>query len=253
MLNVNKAHGHDDISINMLKICDTSIVKPLRLIFQNCLVTGTFPDIWKKSNVVPIHKKGDKQVINNYRSVSLLPICGKIFERLIFNNIYNFLDEQDVLNPNQSGFRPNDSCVYQLLSITHEIFSSFDCNSSLEVPAVFLDISEAFDKVWHEGLIYKICLMGISGNLLKLIKSFLDDRYQRVVLNGQTSNWSEIKAGVPQGSILGPLFFLIYINDLSKNLSSSVKLFADDTSLFSVVHNRETSSRQLNEEPSKSS
>ena len=136
--------------------------------------------------------------------------------------------------------------MFQLLSITHEIYTSFDCNPSLEVRGVFLDISKAFDKVWHKGLIYKLQSVGISGNLLNLITSFLDNRFQRVLLNGQESGWLPIKAGVPQGSILGPLFFLVYINDLSDGLSSNVKLFADDTSLFSVVHNKNASSTQLN-------
>ena len=178
-------------------------------------------------------KKDDEQVINNYRPVSLLPIFGKIIERIIFNNIYRYLDEHNLLNPNQSGFRPKDSCVYQLLEITHIIFSSFDCNPTLETRAVFLDISKSFDKVWHEGLIFKLQSMGISGNLLNLMNSFLSERYQRVLLNGQSSEWASIKAGVPQGSILGPLLFLIYINDLSDGIISDVKMFADDTSIFS--------------------
>ena len=105
---------------------------------------------------------------------------------------------------------------------------------------VFLDISKAFDRVWHKGLLYKLKCMGINGNLLKLVESFLSNRYQRVVLSGQASSWAEIRAGVPQGSILGPLFFLIYINDLSENLKSTVKLFADDTSIFHVVKDPNT-------------
>ena len=120
----------------------------------------------------------------------------------------------------------------QLLSITHSIFEAFDCNPTLEVRSIYLDISKAFDRVWHEGLIYKLKRCGISGNLLLLLRSFLSDRKQRTVLNGQSSRWGNISAGVPQGSILGPPFFLIYINDLTENLRCSVKLFADDTSLF---------------------
>ena len=118
------------------------------------------------------------------------------------------------------------------MSITHETYNAFDCNPSLEVRGVFLDISKAFDKVWHDGLIYKLKCNGIIGDLLRFIESFLSDRYQRVVLNRQTSNWNKIKAEVPQGSILGPLFFLIYINDLPSELRCSAKLFVDDTSYF---------------------
>ena len=204
----------------MMKICDQSIVKPLSIIYRNCLNTGTFPDIWKKSNIVPVHQKGDKQIVNNYRPVSLLPVCGKILERLVFNSIFDFLDNNSLLSANQSGFRSSDSCESQLLSICHEIYASFDSCPTLQVRGVFLDISKAFDRVWQEGLIYKIKSVGISGPLLKLTESFLSNRNQRVLLNGQSSRWLPIIAGVSQGSILGPLFILIYINDLSKNLSS---------------------------------
>ena len=233
-LDPNKAHGHDNISIRMLKICGSSIYKPLEMIFKQCIETGVFPSEWKKANIVPIHKKGDKQTLENYRPVSLLPICGKILERLMFNEMFNFFIENKLISSNQSGFKPGDSCINQLLSITHEIYESFDVG--LEVRSVFLDISKAFDKVWHDGIIYKLTQNGISRNLLKLLEDFLKERKQRVVLNGQVSTWKNINAGVPQGSILGPLLFLIYINDLTEGLTTNVKLFADDTSLFSVVH-----------------
>ena len=130
-LNVHKAHGHDDISIRMIKICDKSILKPLILLFKNSTKSSYYPDIWKRSNIIPVHKKNDKRFVNNYRPISLLPIFGKIFEKIIFNRIYNFLLEENLLNPNQSGFRSSDSCVNQLLAITHEIFEAFDCNLPL--------------------------------------------------------------------------------------------------------------------------
>ena len=155
-LNIHKAHGHDDISIRMIKICDKSLLKPLIILFGNSIESSCYPDIWKRSNIIPVHKKNDKQLVNNYRPISLLPIFGKIFEKIIFNKIYNFLLEENLLNSNQSGFRPSDSCIYQLLTITHEIFEVFDCNPSLEIRSIFLDISKAFDKVWHEGLLYKL-------------------------------------------------------------------------------------------------
>ena len=141
---------------------------------------------------------------------------------------------------------PGDSCINQLLSITHEIFTFFD--NGLEVRSVFLDISKAFHKVWHEGLIFKLKQNGISGELLHILSDFLSNRKQRVVLNGKNWSWTNVHAGVPQGSILGPLLFLIYINDLSDNLTSNAKLFADDTSLFSVVHDVNTSAKELNDD-----
>ena len=203
-------------------------------------------DIWKRSNIIPVHKKNYKRLVNSYRPISLLPIFGKIFEKIMFNRVYKFLSEERLLNPNQSGFRPSDSCINQLLAITHEIFEAFDCNSPLEVTSVFLDISKAFDKVWHEGLIYKIKSMGISGELCKLLENYLSGRYQRVVLNGQTSSWRPVLAGVPQGSILGPLLFLIYFNDLPNDLKSNAKLFADDTSLFTIEKDKKESANILN-------
>ena len=188
----------------------------------------------------------DKRLVNNYRPISLLPVFGKIFEKTISNKIYNYLSKENLLNPNQSGFRPSHSCINQLIAITHETFEAYDCNPSLEVRSVFLDISKAFDKVWHEGLIYKIKSMGISGELLNLLENYLSDRYQRVVLNGQTSSCTPVLAGVPQGSILGPLLFLIYINDLPNELQSNAKLFADDTSLFAVANDKNVCANILN-------
>ena len=245
-LNVNKAYGCDDISIRMIKICDKSLLKPLILLFENSIKDSCYPDIWKRSNIIPVHKKIDKRLVDSYRPISLLPIYGKIFEKIMFNRVYKFLLEERLLNPNQSGFRPSDSCINQLIAITHEIFEAFDCNPPLEVRSVFLDISKAFDKVWHEGLIYKIKSMGISGELYKLLENYLSGRYQRVVLNGQTSSWRPVLAGVPQGSILGPLLFLIYINDLPNDLKSNAKFFADDTSLFTIVKDKKESANVLN-------
>ena len=159
-----------------------------------------------------------------------------------------FLNESKLLCDAQSGFIPSDSCKYQLLSIAHDIYKSFDCNPLLKVSGIFLDISKAFDRVWHDGSIYKIKSFRISDTPLKLIENLLSNRYQTVVLNGQSSSWAEVSAGVPQGSVLGPLFFLMYINDLSCGLSSTTKLFADDTSLFSVVHDVTQSTNELNDD-----
>ena len=245
-LDSTKAHGCDDISISMIKMCDTSIVEPLCLIFENCLETGVYPSIWKKANVIPVHKKNSRQSKENYRPISLLPIFGKIFEKLIFDSMYEHFCNHGLITPNQSGFRPNDSAINQLLAITHHIYCAFEENPSKETRAVFLDLSKAFDRVWHEGLIYKLECKGISGNLLTLVRNYLKDRKQRVVLNGRSSEWATVSAGVPQGSVLGPLFFLIYINDLTENVACGVKLFADDTSLFSVVRNENETAQALN-------
>ena len=175
-------------------------------------------------------KENNKQELKNYRPISLLPVSSKIFERLLYGSMFKFFTENNLISLNQSGFKPADSCVNQLLSITHQIFKSLD--NGHEVRSVFLDMSKAFDKVWHKGLIFKLKQNGISGNLLSTLTDFLTFRKQRVVLNGQLSSWCNIESGVPQGSILGPLLFLIYINDLSEGLTTNAKLFADDVLLF---------------------
>ncbi|MAG86068.1 MAG: hypothetical protein CMB97_01485 [Flavobacteriaceae bacterium] len=173
-------------------------------------------------------------------------IGALIFEKVIFDFVYDHFCDHGLLSPHQSGFRTGDSTINQLLAITHKTFCAFDSVPSLETRAVFLDLSKAFDRVWHDGLLYKLECSGILGNLLMLIKSFLCNSKQRVVLNGKTSNWETITSSVPQGSVLDPLFFLIYINDLVENVSCNIKLFAEDTSLFTVVHDVARPSTDLN-------
>ena len=158
----------------------------------------------------------------------------------------NFFFENILISSNQSGFKPSNSWINQLLSITNGIYNSFD--ERLEVRSVFLDISKTFDKVWHDGIIFKLAQNDISGNLLNLLRDFLIERKQWIVLNGQFSTWKNVNAGVPQGSILGPLLFLIYTNDLTEGLPSNAKLFADDTSLFSLTHDIQTSANNLNKD-----
>ena len=147
-LEANKSHGHDMLSICMLKLCGESIYKPLNLIFKSCLKTCQFPQDWKQANVVTVFKKGGKQFLKNYRPISLLTIIRKFFERLLYNQMFEIFVRNDLISQNHSGFKPGDSCVNQLLAITHEIYKSFD--ACLDIRAV-----KAFDKVWHQGLPYK--------------------------------------------------------------------------------------------------
>ena len=231
----NKAHGWDDIYIRMIKLCGKSAAFPLKLLFQSSLEKAIFPVDWKKGNIVPVHKKENKNFIKNYRSISLLPIFSKIDERLMFNSIFNYFIKNNLFTKSQSGFLPGDSCISQLLSITHEIYKLFDCNPPVDVRGTFLDIFKAFPKVWHEGLVFKLQTYGINGKLLNLLQEYLRSRQQRVVLNRQAFFWEKVLAGVPQGSVLGPLLFLIYINDIPEGIKSICKKFADGTSLFSIV------------------
>ena len=230
----------------MIKLCGNSLVKPLKIIYTSIVNTGIFPSQWKRANVTPVHKKNDKQIIGNYRPISLLPVLSKVFEKIIFKHIYNHLISNNLISKHQSGFRPGDSCTNQLLSLINDIHCAFNDKNCLEVRSVYLDMSKAFDKVWHDGLVYKLKQNGIKGKLLSLLINYLNQRKQRVVINGQVSNWAPIRSGVPQGSVLGPLLFLIYINDLEKNLKCQVKFFADDTSLFSLVSDPVLTASRLN-------
>ena len=155
----------------------------------------------------------------------------------MYNKLHEYFIENELISSKQSGFKPGDSCINQLLSITHELYQPFD--NGFEVRGVFLDISKAFNKLWHKGFIYKLKQNGVAGNVLNTLVNFLKDKKQRVVLNRQNSTWVKVEEGIPQGSIPGPLLFLIYVNDLSENLVLNPKLFADDTSLFLVIFDKD--------------
>ena len=170
---LNKVNGSDVISGHMLLFCDDSVILPLRIIFSNILSIA---------NVIPVFKKGNKQLIKNYRPISLLPVCGKIFKNS-FLTIFT-LTTHNLITKNQSGFRPGDSTTNQLIDFVNEIHQAFDSTKYFEVCAIFLDISKAFYKVWHDGLIFKMRQNGVSGRLLNLFQSYLNNRKQRVVLNG---------------------------------------------------------------------
>ena len=171
-----KSHGDDGISINMIKLCNESIIKPLCMIYiyikryGNWGISICLEEV--KCSAYTIHKKESRQHKNNYRPISLLPIFGKLFEKHIFDAIYNHLCDHKLLVDNQSAFRPGDSTINQLLLITHKIYSGFEEIPCMETRVIFLDLSKAFDRVWHKGLIHKLQCNGISGNLLMLLQDF---------------------------------------------------------------------------------
>ena len=153
----------------MLKICDSSMFELFSILFNNCMNQSMFRVICIRSNIFPIYKNGGKQIITNYRPVSLLPISGKIFERLIFNSLYEYVGENKLLSIHQSGFQSNNSYVNQLLSNVHNLYKGSDAYPTLETRGVFLAMSKTFDKVWHQGLIFKLDSVGVSDSLLNLI------------------------------------------------------------------------------------
>ena len=187
------------------------------------------PSSYKEANVCPVPKKVDLSVVSKHRPISLLNSEDKVFERLTFKHLYNHFCDNNLLSSLQSGFIPGDSTVNQLTYLYNVFCQALDLGK--EVRAVFCDISKAFDRVWHAGLLLKLQAAGVSDKVLAWFKSYLFDRRQRVVIPGATSDWTFIQAGVSQRSILGPLLFLVYINDIVIDIGSNISLFADDTSL----------------------
>ena len=176
-------------------------------------------------------------------------MCGKILEQLIYNKMFEFFIENELISQNQSGFQPEDLCINQLLCIAHDIYQSL--NGSLKTKGVFFDKSKAFDKIWIGGLLHTIMQNGMSGNLLNVITDVSCQRKQRVVLNAQHLPWTYVEAGGSQGSIIELLFFLIYINYLSDGLTSNSELFTDCSFLSSVIQNINSAANNLNSDSMK--
>jgi len=234
-INVKKSIGPDEIPSRILLEAKQEICPILTYIFNQSLLTSALPKDWLSANVHPLHKKGPKDLPENYRPISLTCICCKMLEHIVHSHISNHLLKLNLLDPNQHGFLKNRSCTTQLISAFND-WSSFIDKKMPAILAVF-DFSKAFDSVPHDLLIAKLPLYGISGLVLDWISAFLHTRRQRVTLNGSTSNWLPVDSGVPQGSVLGPLLFLLYINDISNNVNSTVRLFADDLIMYRTLNN----------------
>ena len=236
-LNVSKAYGPDGITARMLREAAPAISASLTKLFNLSIQNSQLPDDWKIGNITPVHKKGKKELVENYRPISLTSLVVKTLERLIYNRVFAFVDSNNLLSNQQYGFRPGYSCTSQLILLFHTWAKNLDERSSTDV--IFLDFEKAFDSVPHDRL--KLDQYGISGELLTWFSNFLTNRYQRVVLEGCHSDLVLVRSGVPQGSILGPLLFLLYVNDIPDHLSSTTAMFADDTLLYDRCPSTETS------------
>lgn len=206
---------------------------PLSHIFNTTLRTGILPQAWREANVTPIFKKGKKSLPSNYRPISLTSVICKLLETFVRDWLVGHLRENGLLSKQQYGFISGRSTTLQLLHVTEEWNSILDRGG--EIDAVYLDFMKAFDTVPHRRLLTKLAAMGIEGNLLKWIEAFLSNRRQRVLIKGVPSSWRPVVSGVPQGSVLGPVLFVAYINDLPDNIQSSLYMFADDTKLYKEI------------------
>ena len=234
-LKVNKASGPDEIPARLLKELNNELSPIFTILFQASLNQGSVPKDWKLANVTPLFKKGDKSDPGNYRPVSLTSITCKILEHIIYSSIVNHLDKHNVLCPHQHGFRKNRSCETQLIGLIDDLSKGLDNNNQID--AILLDFSKAFDKVHHTSLLKKLKFFGISGPVHQWIQDFLIGREQTVIINGSKSSSITVNSGVPQGTVLGPLLFLIYINDLPNciNTGTKVRLFADDCIIYRTI------------------
>ena len=229
----NKSPGVDGLAPKILKETVDKINTPLAHVFNMSLQERTVPFEWKEANIIPLFKKGSRNKSVNYRTVSLSSVMCKLLETIIRDHMMDFLIKHKLINPSHHGFLKAKSCLTNLLCFLEEITKWVDDGSPVDV--INLDFQKAFDKVPHQRLLFKLKSHGMGNSLIHSIEQWLTDRRQRVVVDGEVSSWKSILSGVPQGSLLGPILFLVYINDLEEGVTGNILKFADDTKLFRKV------------------
>ena len=231
-LKTNKSTGSDGIPNKILKMIAIFLKEPLAKLFNKSISKGKYPSSWKHAHIIPVFKcKGSSSDVKSYRPISLLPSMSKVFEKIVYNRIYEHLIFNNILTDRQSGYRQNHGTYTQLLYLIHSLHFSLDKSKDFSI--IYLDISRYFDTIWHQGLLAK-CeqLCELKGTLLHWLESYLHNRTHSVVVENSVSKIRMINAGCPQGSVLGPLLALIYLNDLDGTTENELFLFADDTILF---------------------
>jgi hypothetical protein len=232
-LKPTKSSGPDGLHPRVLKECCSSLGNPLYNIMKHSIDTGKVPSAWKEGHISAIFKKGSKTEAGNYRPISLTSVVCKALEGIVRKHIIAHMDENNFLSNNQDGFRNRRSTVTQLLDVLDDWTNTLDNNANID--AIYLDFQKAFDTVPHQRLLHKLTSYGIQGKALRWIEAFLTDRKQRVCVNGSFSGWTNVTSGIPQGSVLGPILFVLFINDMPTIVDSYCKLFADDTKLYRTI------------------
>ena len=232
-LKKDKSQGPDEIHPMLLREAADELTSPLTKLFNQTMKEGHIPQDWKRANITPIHKKGRKDEAENYRPISLTSVVCKVIEQVMKKQITDFLEGKGFYSKHQHGFRTGRSCLTNLLE-TFESWTQY-LDEGYGVDVVYLDYRKAFDSVPHEGLIEKLKTAGFGPELVGWVESYLEGRTMRVVINGKVSRWRKIESGVPQGAVLAPLLFLIYVNELPDWMKSEIKLFADDSKLWHVI------------------